>query len=107
MAVPKIYVLERKYEKYVYPFIPQFYYIKVGFRAVYGYVMLMRLIVAQTNYCVFPFYRHLINSVYIYGQKDMHVSYCTKNKHSNNYFLKSVLFREVTLFSEFSHKARG
>ena len=67
MAVPTIYILERKYEKYIYPFIPQFYYIKVGFRAVYGHVMLMRLIVAQTNYCVFSilssFYK--IFSLYI------------------------------------------
>ena len=32
--MPTIYVLEQKYEKWVYPCIPQFCYIKVGFMGV-------------------------------------------------------------------------
>ena len=31
---PQSMFLEQKYEKYVYPCIPQFYYIKVGFKGV-------------------------------------------------------------------------
>ena len=33
--VPTIYVLDQKYEEYVYACIPQLYYIKVGFKEVY------------------------------------------------------------------------
>ena len=33
--VPTIYVLEQKEENKEYPFIPQFYYIKLGFKGVY------------------------------------------------------------------------
>ena len=46
VRVPTMYVLDQKYENWVYPCKPQFYYIKVGFcgYTFHGHVFLMYVV---------------------------------------------------------------